>query len=76
MRICFEHSPGRTDRNFLGNKSAFDVAFKLEPSGGPLGDMGVETKCRTCATGRARATERARTTCARASPTNPKPCGA
>lgn len=39
----FEYSPGRTDPTFLGNKSAFDVAFEVE-HGAECAIVGVETK--------------------------------
>lgn len=40
----FEHSPGRRDRTFLGNRSAFDVAFEIAMADGSRGILGVETK--------------------------------
>jgi hypothetical protein len=40
----FEWSPGRLDPQYLGNRSAFDVAFELEPPDGTRGVVGVETK--------------------------------
>ncbi|MBK8997999.1 MAG: hypothetical protein IPM35_19930 [Myxococcales bacterium] len=42
--VRFEHSPGRRDPFFLGNKSAFDVAFEIEKADGTFGIIGVETK--------------------------------
>ncbi len=45
VRVRFEHSPGRRDPAFLGNQSAFDVAFEIESGpGGHLGIVGGETK--------------------------------
>jgi len=44
VKVRFEHSPGRRDPLFLGNKSAFDVAFEIEKADGTLGIIGVETK--------------------------------
>lgn len=44
VAVRFEHSPGRRDPLFLGNKSAFDVAFESEQSDGTFGIIGVETK--------------------------------
>lgn len=44
VRVRFEHSPGRCDRTFLGNKSAFDVAFEIGTPSGTCGIVGVETK--------------------------------
>ncbi len=40
----FEWSPGRRDPKYLGNRSAFDVAFELNLPDGQLGVIGVETK--------------------------------
>jgi hypothetical protein len=42
--VRFEWSPGRDDWAYLGNRSAFDVAFDLALSGGRRGIIGVETK--------------------------------
>ncbi|QYG95222.1 hypothetical protein HC251_24185 [Iamia sp. SCSIO 61187] len=42
--VRFEHSPGRGDPAYLGNRSAFDVAFLLDLGGGRRGIVGVETK--------------------------------
>lgn len=42
--VTFEHSPGRRDVSFLGNGSAFDVAFDINTQSGKLGIVGVETK--------------------------------
>jgi hypothetical protein len=44
VRVRFEHSPGRCDPAFLGNKSAFDVAFELDQGSGHRAIIGVETK--------------------------------
>ena len=40
VSVRFEHSPGRRDPAFLGNQSAFDVAFEIDAGG----IIGVETK--------------------------------
>lgn len=42
--VRFEWSPGRMDKDYLKNKSAFDVAFELELSNSHSGVIGVETK--------------------------------
>jgi hypothetical protein len=43
--VRFEHSPGRLDPQFLGNRSAFDVAFEINAgSTRGRGIIGVETK--------------------------------
>jgi hypothetical protein len=44
VRVRFEHSPGRRDRTFLGNQSAFDVAFEISTSRDTRAIVGVETK--------------------------------
>jgi hypothetical protein len=44
VTLRFEHSPGRSDPLYLGNKSAFDVAFDLGGEVGPRAIVGVETK--------------------------------
>lgn len=44
VQVRFEHSPGRRDRSFLGNQSAFDVAFEIDQGDGTFGIIGVETK--------------------------------
>ncbi len=44
VRVCFEHSPGRRDPAFLGNQSAFDVAFDIEAGDRTCAIVGVETK--------------------------------
>ena len=45
-KVCvrFEHSPGRRDQAFLGNRSAFDAAFDIDTAHGTRGVVGVETK--------------------------------
>jgi hypothetical protein len=44
--VRFEWSPLRgTPGRFLGNRSAFDVAFELDMGDGTRGVIGVETKC-------------------------------
>jgi hypothetical protein len=40
----FEWSPGRLDPHYLGNRSAFDVAFELALADGGRGVIGIETK--------------------------------
>ncbi|HUF52449.1 MAG TPA: hypothetical protein VMR52_01595 [Dehalococcoidia bacterium] len=42
--VLFEHSPGRGRPDYLGNRSAFDVAFRLRTSHGDSSVIGVETK--------------------------------
>ena len=42
--LRFEWSPARLDPSYLGNRSAFDVAFLLDLPGGARGVVGVETK--------------------------------
>lgn len=42
--LRFEWSPGRGDSTYLGNHSAFDVAFELALGNGRSGIIGVETK--------------------------------
>ena len=42
--VRFEHSPGRLDPAYLGNRSAFDVAFMMDRGDGTKGIIGVETK--------------------------------
>lgn len=44
VQVRFEHSPGRRDRSFLGNQSAFDAAFEIGQGDGTFGIVGVETK--------------------------------
>ena len=43
-RINFEWSPGRLDRDYLHNKSAFDAAFILRLPNAEKGVVGVEAK--------------------------------
>lgn len=42
--VCFEWSPGRLDPSYLGNRTAFDVAFLLRCPDASKGIIGVETK--------------------------------
>lgn len=42
--VIFEWSPGRLDPHYLGNKSAFDLAFVLGTGRAKNGVLGVETK--------------------------------
>jgi hypothetical protein len=42
--IKFEHSPGRLDPAYLGNRSAFDAAILLDCGDGSNGIIGIETK--------------------------------
>jgi len=42
--VRFEHSPGRLDPGYLGNLSAFDVAFPLDLGDGGQGLVGIEVK--------------------------------
>jgi hypothetical protein len=44
VRVRFEHSPGRRDPAFLGNQSAFDVAFDIDTGASSRAIVGVETK--------------------------------
>jgi hypothetical protein len=44
ISVRFEHSPGRNDPGFLGNKSAFDVAFEVRTGPSQAALIGVETK--------------------------------
>jgi len=44
VAVRFEHSPGRRDAGFLGNRTAFDVAFDIDAGGGRRAIVGVETK--------------------------------
>jgi hypothetical protein len=43
-RVRFEHSPGRCDPAFLGNKSAFDAAFELRTGPATRAILAIETK--------------------------------
>ncbi len=45
MTVRFEHSPGRRDPTFLGDQSAFDVAFDIDVGAGKRAILGAETKC-------------------------------
>lgn len=42
--VHFEWSPGRRDAEYLGNRSAFDVAFEVALNDSRFGIVGVETK--------------------------------
>jgi hypothetical protein len=42
--VRFEWSPGRLDPRYLGNRSAFDVAFLLKMANGKKAAIGIETK--------------------------------
>lgn len=42
--LRFEHSPGRRDPAYLGNRSAFDACFLLGPANAPRAAVGIETK--------------------------------
>lgn len=42
--IEFEHSPGRRDPKYTGDKSAFDVFVQYEPASGGRGFIGIEVK--------------------------------
>jgi len=44
VTVCFEHAPGRRNPAFLGNQSAFDVAFDIDAGAGKRAIVGVETK--------------------------------
>ncbi|MBK8410852.1 MAG: hypothetical protein IPL19_23185 [Sandaracinaceae bacterium] len=44
VQVRFEHSPGRRDPAFLGNQSAFDVAFEIDAGADTRAIVGVETK--------------------------------
>lgn len=44
VKVRLEHSPGRRDPTFLGNRSAFDAAFEIVQPDGRHGIVGVETK--------------------------------
>jgi hypothetical protein len=43
-RIEFEHSPGRGDETYLGNRTAFDVYFEHTTPDGGEGFVGIEVK--------------------------------
>ncbi len=42
--IRFEHSPGRSDTRFTGDRSAFDVFLECQTSAGEKGFLGIEVK--------------------------------
>lgn len=42
--VRFEHSPGRRDRSFTGDRSAFDVAICYTSGAGARGFLGIEIK--------------------------------
>ena len=42
--LRFEHSPGRLDPSYLGNRSAFDACFLLGAADAPRAVVGIETK--------------------------------
>jgi len=42
--IAFEHSPGRSDANYTGDRSAFDVFVEYVARDGALGFVGIEVK--------------------------------
>ena len=42
--ISFEHSPGRSDPRFTGDRSAFDVFVTYESPAGKRGFLGIEVK--------------------------------
>jgi hypothetical protein len=44
LAIGFEHSPGRGDTAFLGNRSAFDVFIEYESPDGTPAFLGIEVK--------------------------------
>lgn len=43
-RVEFEHSPGRRDERYLGNRTAFDVYVEHTVPGGGEGFIGIEAK--------------------------------
>lgn len=43
-RLEFEHSPGRRDPRYLGNRTAFDVYLEHTAPGGGRGFIGIEAK--------------------------------
>jgi hypothetical protein len=43
-RVEFEHSPGRRDDRYLGNRTAFDVYLEHTVPGGGEGFIGIEVK--------------------------------
>ena len=44
LAIDFEHSPGRGDPTYTGDRSAFDVFIRYESTGGGRGFIGIEVK--------------------------------
>ena len=42
--VEFEHSPGRSDPRYTGDRSAFDVYVRFKPPGGGRGFIGIEVK--------------------------------
>ena len=42
--IDFEYSPGRGDKRYLGDKSAFDVYIRYQTKNGGQGFIGIEVK--------------------------------
>ena len=42
--ICFEHSPGRSDERYLGDKTAFDVFIEYRGPENKKGFIGIEVK--------------------------------
>ncbi len=44
LGIEFEHSPGRGDTTYTGDRSAFDVFIQYEPARGGRGFIGIEVK--------------------------------
>ena len=42
--VCFEWSPGRSDPEYLGNRTAFDAALLLDLGSDRHGVVGIETK--------------------------------
>ena len=42
--IDFEYSPGRGDKRYLGDKSAFDVYIRYKTKNGGQGFIGIEVK--------------------------------
>lgn len=43
-RVAFEHSPGRGDASYTGDRSAFDVYLEYQGGGGVRGFVGIEVK--------------------------------
>ena len=42
--LRFEHSPGRREAAYLGNRSAFDACFSIGSANEPRSVVGIETK--------------------------------